>query len=621
MSSTSGPPRLGEWLIGRITRHDVWADVTTGDLREEHAALAGRRGRAIAHAWYWLQAIALMGDRARDGLAGSVSALRAFFSLGDRPMLTFRREIVRALRVHVRQPLVAAAIVSTLALGLGVNAAAFQLVNAFILHPLPGLNVDGLVMISEQPPGAMYSTGSVAPANFYEWRREAKSLDKLAIFDWWEVNLAGGSEPERVLGFQVTGDFFDMFGLVPTAGRFLAEADEAPGATRVVVMSDRLWKRRFGARPDVVGQSLRIARRELHGRGRRARRLCVPEHRGRVGGISPHRRERRQSQGSIAHGLRPAGAGRDDRAGAPGSAGALHAHAGDVSARQRRTCGECPHARRGHTRRRLASSCRDDSGRGAAGAAHRRHEHREPAHRARLGSPTRDGGAARDWGESQPCAPPVRGREPGARPAGGSARARHGVDLAARDARGDAGANRAVHSRVEPDCRRLAARGRHARCGARRGAALQRGAGAADVAPRALAGAGPGRPYDDRRRAPPALPPRAGDHGDRARAAAARRRGPLDARRETTRDRPAGLRSLGRARDAHAAAGRRLRRSDREARLQRSIARQGVRAARRPGRRHASTICRRAIRAARGRSSSRARHSRPINRRRWLSIA
>lgn len=259
MSSPSGPPRLGEWLISRITRHDVWADVTTGDLREEHAALEGRRGRAIANAWYWLQVLALIGDRARDGLAGSVSALRAFFSLGDRPMFTVRREIGRALRVHARQPLVAAAIVSTLALGLGVNAAAFQLVNAFILHPLPGLNVDGLVMISEQPPGAMYSQGSVAPANFYEWRREAKSVDKLAVFDWWEVNLAGGSEPERVLGFQVTGDFFDMFGLVPAAGRFLAETDEAPGATRVVVMSNRLWKRRFGARSDVVGQPLRIA--------------------------------------------------------------------------------------------------------------------------------------------------------------------------------------------------------------------------------------------------------------------------------------------------------------------------------------------------------------------------
>src|SRR6478736_923369 len=99
VSSTSGPPRLGEWLIGRITRHDVWADVTTGDLREEHAALAGRRGRAIAHAWYWLQVLALIGDRARDGLASSVSSLRAFFSLGDRPMFTVRRAIVPALRM------------------------------------------------------------------------------------------------------------------------------------------------------------------------------------------------------------------------------------------------------------------------------------------------------------------------------------------------------------------------------------------------------------------------------------------------------------------------------------------------------------------------------------------
>jgi predicted permease len=236
----------------------VWADVTSGDLREEHAAIAAERGRTIAHAWYWLQALAIAGDRVRDRLTGGATAFRSFFSLGDRPVLTFRREIVRAVRANARQPLVAAAIVLTLALGLGVNAAAYQLVNAFILHPLPGLNVDGLAMLSEQSPTSTYSRESVAPANFYEWRREAKSVTPLAAFDWWEVNLAGGSEPERVLGFQVSGGFFEMFGLVPAAGRFLSEADEAPGAAHVVVMGDKLWKRRFGARLDVVGQPVRI---------------------------------------------------------------------------------------------------------------------------------------------------------------------------------------------------------------------------------------------------------------------------------------------------------------------------------------------------------------------------
>jgi len=252
------PPRFAEWLIARIIRHDAWADITTGDLREEHAVLADRRGRLAAHAWYCLQTLALVGDRLGEAARKITSATGSFFSVGDRPMLTFRREIVRAVRAHARQPLVAAAIVLTLALGLGVNAAAFQLVNAFILHPLPGLNVDGLAMIAERPPGQMYSQESVAPANYYAWRHDAKSFDKLAVFDWWEVNLAGGSEPERVLGFQVTADFFEMFGLVPAAGRFVAEADEAPGAAHVLVLSDRIWKRRFGARPDVIGQALRV---------------------------------------------------------------------------------------------------------------------------------------------------------------------------------------------------------------------------------------------------------------------------------------------------------------------------------------------------------------------------
>lgn len=60
------PPRLAEWLVGAIAGRDVWADVTSGDLREEHAAIAEDRGRFVAHAWYWLQTLALVGDRVRE---------------------------------------------------------------------------------------------------------------------------------------------------------------------------------------------------------------------------------------------------------------------------------------------------------------------------------------------------------------------------------------------------------------------------------------------------------------------------------------------------------------------------------------------------------------------------
>ena len=173
-------------------------------------------------------------------------------------MSSFSRDVARAARALARQPLVTAAIIVTLGLGLGVNAAAFQLVNAFILNPLPGVRTDGLTMTAEIGPGESRAREMVAPGNYYDWRRDARSFSRLALFDWWEVNLAGGSEPERILGFRVTADFFPMLHVTPQAGRFLTAADEQPGAEHVMVLSDALWRRRFGARPDVVGSSLRV---------------------------------------------------------------------------------------------------------------------------------------------------------------------------------------------------------------------------------------------------------------------------------------------------------------------------------------------------------------------------
>ena len=252
MMTPSLPPRLAERLVRVLTGRDRWSDVVEGDLREEYAVIAARSGRLVAHGWYWLQVMALLFETGFD-------ACRSFSHLGDRPLASFRREFVRAIRALARHPLVASTIVVTLALGLGVNAAALQLANAFILNPLPGLRTDGLVMIAESSPAESDGQDSVAPGNFYDWRRDARSVDQLAAYEWWQVNFTSGGDSERAFGFRVAGDFFSMFGVVAEAGRLVSEADETPGATHVVVLSDALWRRQFGSRPDAVGESVRIA--------------------------------------------------------------------------------------------------------------------------------------------------------------------------------------------------------------------------------------------------------------------------------------------------------------------------------------------------------------------------
>ena len=109
----------------------------------------------------------------------------------------------------------------TLALGLGVNAAAFSMLDALVLRPFSLPDVDRIAVVSEwsEDNSSPHDPDeSVSPANFIDWRRQSRVFDGLAAFGWWQVNFSGGNEPERVLGFRVSADFFRMMTLAPTSG-------------------------------------------------------------------------------------------------------------------------------------------------------------------------------------------------------------------------------------------------------------------------------------------------------------------------------------------------------------------------------------------------------------------
>jgi putative ABC transport system permease protein len=253
------PPRLASrvarWAASRL----VWGETACGDLAEEHALLASRRGRLVAASWFWGQAMLLLASAAGHLAAGAAIACGAFFSIGDRPMTTFVKEARFAIRALRRYPLVTAAIVLTLALGLGVNAAAFSMLDALVFRPFSLPEVDRLAVVSEwsEDNSSPHDPDeSVAPANFIAWRRQSRVFESLAAFTWWQVNFSSGDEPERVLGFQVSSDFFPLLKVTPARGRFIEESDTT--GRKVVVIGYGLWQRRFAARPDIVGQSVKI---------------------------------------------------------------------------------------------------------------------------------------------------------------------------------------------------------------------------------------------------------------------------------------------------------------------------------------------------------------------------
>ena len=143
-----------------------------------------------------------------------------------------------------------------LALGIGANAALFSVINAVLLKPLPYAESGRLIAIFEtfQPSG----WGSVSTPNFLDWRKQSQTFDHLEAYSQSSLNLQGKGEPERIPSVLITAGMFDMLGARPMLGRTFAADEDQPGQPQVVVMSERLWRRRFAADPHLVGSQITL---------------------------------------------------------------------------------------------------------------------------------------------------------------------------------------------------------------------------------------------------------------------------------------------------------------------------------------------------------------------------
>jgi predicted permease len=143
-------------------------------------------------------------------------------------------------------------IVAVLALGLGIgaNTAIFSVINAVVLRPLPYGQPEQLVTVLHE--GAK----PVAPANYFDIAAQSKSFTAIAAAQWWEPNLTGRDQPEHLRGLQLTAQMFQVLGVSPILGRTFNAGEDQPGRDNVVVLSHRLWQRRFGGDAGVVGQQV-----------------------------------------------------------------------------------------------------------------------------------------------------------------------------------------------------------------------------------------------------------------------------------------------------------------------------------------------------------------------------
>ena len=161
------------------------------------------------------------------------------------------RSSIRGLRAS---PGFAAAAVITLALGIGANTAIFSAVRAVLLRPLPFRDPGRLVGIWDVQPEVPFAPG--AAGQIADWQAQTRSFESIAYSDYRWHAAAGPGDPERLLGAAVSPEFFSTLGLAPLAGRALSTTPG--GESREVVLSHRLWRRRFGARVDALGRTLRL---------------------------------------------------------------------------------------------------------------------------------------------------------------------------------------------------------------------------------------------------------------------------------------------------------------------------------------------------------------------------
>jgi putative ABC transport system permease protein len=169
------------------------------------------------------------------------------------------QDIRHAFRLFLRTPIVTATALLTIALGVGGGTAVFSVVYAVMLRPLPYPQPDRLVELFEDNARANTRMMRGSALNYRSWAERTTSLEAVAAFQGAGFTLTELGDPERLNGSAMTASMFDVLGLPLLAGRGFRAEDERPGASRVAVLAEPLWRRRFGGDPAIVGQSITLS--------------------------------------------------------------------------------------------------------------------------------------------------------------------------------------------------------------------------------------------------------------------------------------------------------------------------------------------------------------------------
>ncbi|HKV51848.1 MAG TPA: ABC transporter permease [Gemmatimonadaceae bacterium] len=165
-----------------------------------------------------------------------------------------------ALRQLARQRAFAVAAIACLVLGIGVNTAIFSVVDAVLFRPLPFPSPDRLVMVGEGLPAiGAENMGTISTPDFLDYATlDSSMFESASAFQTTSLTLSGNGSPERLAGLEVTSSLFRVLGVAPALGRTFRDGDDAPGSADEVVLTDALWRRRFGGDRAIVGRTIEL---------------------------------------------------------------------------------------------------------------------------------------------------------------------------------------------------------------------------------------------------------------------------------------------------------------------------------------------------------------------------
>ena len=144
------------------------------------------------------------------------------------------------------------------AVGIGVNTAMFSVAEAFLLHPAPFENANRIVALIDSRPHQNIDLNAIAPATYFDWRKEVRSFDRLGAYAWDQISLTGDGHPQKVQAFQVSANLFEMLGVPPQLGRGFVSEEEEPGKDQEIILGHALWEQRYGSDEHILGKNIKV---------------------------------------------------------------------------------------------------------------------------------------------------------------------------------------------------------------------------------------------------------------------------------------------------------------------------------------------------------------------------